>query len=79
MGGRIFLSDKEVACVLEVSVKSLYRMLRGFYIKGKVCGDRRLDIKSAAPTVVNGMRRWNINRLARVLGVTPEEIEARVS
>ena len=78
MGRRIFLTDKEVASVLEVSEKTLYRMLRGFYLKGKVCGERRLDIKSAAPTIINGTRRWNVVKLASVLGVTPEEIERRI-
>ena len=32
------------------------------------------DIKSAAPTIINGTRRWNVVKLASVLGVTPEEI-----
>lgn len=78
MGRRIFLTDKEVASVLEVSDKTLYRMLRGFYPKRKASGERRLDIKSVAPTIINGTRRWNVVKLASVLGVTPEEIERRI-
>ena len=79
MGRRIFLTDSEVARVLEVSCKTLYRMLRGFYKKGTVLGGKRLDINCAAPTIVNGTRRWRIASLARALGVTPDEIEERIS
>lgn len=79
MAKRIYLTDKEVASVLEISDKTLYRMLNGFFREAKVRGSRRLDIREAEPDVVNGSRRWRVHKLASLLGVTPEEIERRIS
>lgn len=79
MSSRIFLTDKEVACILEVSEKTLYRMLRGFFCEKTLLGARQVDIREAAPEMFNGSRRWRVARLASVLGVTPDEIEKRIS
>jgi len=77
---KLFLSDKEVASVLEVSVKTLYRMLRGFHQKSeRVRGGRKLDLRKMEPDVVNGVRRWRVSRVASVLDITPDEIEQRIS
>lgn len=79
MAKRIFLTDTEVAAVLEVSPKTLYRMLTRAPLRRKHEIGRRLDIGAARPVVVNGMRRWRLVSVASVLGVAPDEIEARLS
>lgn len=77
---RIFLTDTEVASILEVSQKTLYRMLKGFHPKrGGVFCSKRVNLVDIAPDSVNGVRRWRISRIASVLGLTPEEIERRIS
>lgn len=79
MAKRIYLTDKEVCTVLEVSDKTLSRMLNGFFCKTPVRGAKRIDIREAEPDAINGSRRWRLNKLASILGVTPEEIERRIS
>lgn len=74
MAKRIFLTDTEVAAVLEVSTKTLYRMLTRPPVSGA-----RLDIGAAVFVVVGGVRRWRLVSVASVLGVAPDEIEARLS
>ena len=78
MANRIFLTDKEVCTVLEVSDKTLSRMLNGFFCKAPR-GAKRVDIREAEPDAINGARRWRLHKLASILGVTPEEIERRIS
>ena len=75
---RIYLTDKEVAAVLEVSSRTLYRMLHGFYRK-EVKGRNRVDIRKMQPEVVNGVRRWRIAHVASVLGVSEDAIHDRIS
>lgn len=70
----IYLSDKEVALVLEVSVSTISRAIRG-----KSKNRAGLDLSLANPISVGSARRWKISDLARVLGITVEEIQQRLS
>lgn len=79
MANRIFITDKELAAVLEISVKSLYRMLHGFYRKSGVAGRRPVDVRRMSPDVVGGVRRWRVKRVAEVLGVDEATIQERIS
>ena len=79
MARRIYITDKELAAVLEVSMKTLYRMAHGFYRKTKVAGGRTVDVRTMLPDRVAGVRRWRISRVAEVLGVAEDEIMDRIS
>ena len=79
MAKRIFITDKELAVVLEVSEKTLYRMLHGFYRKGRVRGGEPVDLSAMEPRVVCGVRRWRTARVAKALGVDEATILERIS
>lgn len=82
MGGRVYLTDKEVSTVLEVSQQTLYRILGGFVRGGArraTLAEREIDLSSAKPERVGGYRRWNAERLAAVLGITKDELLARIA
>ena len=79
MARRLFITDKELAVVLEVSTKTLYRTLHGFFRKKGVTGGKRIDIRQMKPECVGGMRRWRISRVAQVLGVGEDVILDRIS
>lgn len=64
----MFLSDKEVAAILGVSVSTITRAMHG---NTKRCG---FDLRKAEPITVGTMRRWNISKLAATLEVSPEEL-----
>lgn len=77
---RIYLTDTEVAMVLEVSTKTLYRMLNGFHPKSRgVCGGRKIDISQFGPEVVSGVRRWRVKKVAEALEIGEDEVLKRVS
>ena len=71
---RVFLTDKEVAAVLEVSPKTLYRMLSGF-TPTHVRASGRIDLADAKPVEICGRRRWRPVVLANVLGISLEGLE----
>ena len=80
---RIFITDKEVAQVLEISCATLSRILGGF-TRGGTSGratfaSRDIDLTAAKPVKVGGYRRWNVDRLARILGVSREDLERRLA
>ena len=75
---RLFLTDTEMASVLEVSVKTLYRMLRGFHAKG-VIGEAEIDLSKMGAVKVCGVRRWPIGKIAEALGLSEEQIVERIS
>lgn len=75
---RLFLTDTEVASVLEVSVKTLYRMLKGFHSRGTI-GGKEVDLSQMRPFKVNGVRRWRLDAVARALGIGEERIMERIS
>ena len=63
-----FLSDKEVASALGVSVTTVWRGVNGrLRVKG-------LDLRDAAPIYVGSRRRWDASKLAARLGVTTGEL-----
>lgn len=63
-----FLSDKEVASVLGVSVTTVWRGVNGrLRVKG-------LDLRDAAPVYIGSRRRWDASKLAALLGVTTGEL-----
>ena len=79
---RIYLTDKEVASVLEVTPMTLYRMIRRFVRGGRgkeTIGSVKIDIHEAEPESFGGYRRWKVDKLAKVLGITREEIFRRIS
>lgn len=78
MAKRIFITDKELAAVLEVSEKTIYRMLNGFYRRSRAKGGKPVDVTAMRPDVVCGVRRWRIHRVAAVLGVDEAEIQERI-
>ena len=63
-----FLSDKEVASALGVSVTTVWRGVNG-RLRVKV-----LDLRDAAPIYVGSRRRWDASKLAALLGVTTGEL-----
>ena len=63
-----FLSDKEVASALGVSVTTVWRGVNG---RLRVNG---LDLRDAAPIYVGSRRRWDASKLAALLGVTTGEL-----
>ena len=82
MGGRIYLTDKEVSAVLELSQQTLYRILGGFVRGGArraTFAGREIDLSAANPERVGGYRRWNAERLAAVLGITKDELLERIA
>lgn len=83
MARRVFLTDKEVASVLELSCATLSRILGGFARGGAgsrvTFADREIRLADAKPVRVGGYRRWSIKELASVLGIGADEIEKRLS
>lgn len=69
---RIFLTDKEVALVCEMSVTTVSRIAHGRKRKGAA------DITSAMSNI-GGVRRWNVAKLALALGITVKELNERIS
>ena len=83
-GKRIFITDKEVAKVLELSPKTISRILGGFVRGGdsrrtKTRAAVKRSLKDAQPEAFGGYRRWNVRKLANVLGITEEELIERIS
>lgn len=81
-GKRIYMTDKEVASVLEITPMTLYRIMRRFVRGGRkreTIGAYNIDIHDAEPASFGGYRRWNVNKLAKVLGITKEELLDRIS
>jgi len=72
MSRRVFITDKELATVLEVSQRTLCRMLRRTHGK-------RLDTALLRPLLVGGARRWRVSEVAAAVGATADEIERQVS
>ena len=72
MSRRVFITDKELATVLEVSQRTLCRMLRRTHGK-------RLDTDLLRPLLVGGARRWRVSEVAAAVGATADEIQERVS
>lgn len=80
MGRRLYITDKEVAAVMEISEKTLSRILHGFHRDGKrETAGVRIDLAAANPRIVGGYRRWSVSSLASVLGMTEEQILARLA
>lgn len=79
---RLYLTDKEVACVFEIHTDTLRRILAG-YIRG---GERRATlavkhrrIVDAEPENIGGFRRWRVDKLAAALGISEQMIIDRIS
>ena len=68
MSNRIFLTDKEVASVVGVSQMTVTRICNGNFGKHQ-------KLLLAKPEKIGEGRRWNIYKLASVLGISVEEIE----
>lgn len=82
MGKRIYLTDKEVASAIEVSQSTLGRIVRGWIRGGrgrKTASSRTINLNDAKPETFGGFRRWKVSSLARVLGITEDELLRRVS
>lgn len=81
-GKRIYMTDKEVASVLEVTPMTLYRMLRRFIRGGDkktTIASKQIDINDAKPESFGGYRRWKVENLAKVLGISKQELLDRIS
>ena len=77
MPKRLFITDKELARLLEVSPKTLYRSLSRAPLRRDY--PRQLDLADLKPVIVCGTRRWRVSAVADALGVSPDEIEARLA
>ena len=77
MPKRLFITDKELATLLEVSPKTLYRALTRAPLRRDY--PRQIDLSNLKPVVVCGTRRWQVSAVAAVLAVTADEIEARLA
>lgn len=75
---RIFVTDKEVAAICEMSWSTLSRVLSGSFYK-KNDGKKRIDLAKAEPEFVGNSRRWRVSKLASVLGITEEELLSRIA
>ena len=73
---RIYITDKEVAGVLEISTSTLSRIMRGFVRGGehRKTNAEAIDLKDAKPVSFGGQRRWRTSELARILNMTEEEL-----
>lgn len=69
---RLFLTDKEVALICEMSAVTVCRIAHGHKRKDA------LDITSAMNNI-GGVRRWNAVKLASVLGLEVEDMMKRLS
>ena len=81
-GKRIFITDKEVASIVDCSVSSVSRFANGFVRGGecrKTAASATANLKDAKPISVNGMRRWKASSLSKVLGITEDELWRRIS
>lgn len=69
----IFISDKQVAKVAQVSVSYISALFR----KGDkfVFGEGEVDLRAANPIILAGRRRWNPVKVAEILGLTTEQIK----
>ena len=72
---RLFLTDQELACLLEVDERTLRRMLAGFTPRN-IRADKTINLMDAKPVCVSGRRRWRASAVAEVLGITEEQLEA---
>ena len=82
MSKRIFITDKEVAAVAECSVASISRFANGFVRGGyerKTAATETANLKDAKPISINGMRRWKASSIAKILGITEDELWKRIS
>lgn len=69
----MFITDKEVATAMGVSVSTVCRALKsGRTVNGGV------DLRAANPIKVCSTRRWNVTKLASILGITPEELMSSI-
>lgn len=79
---RIFITDKEVAALIDCSVASVSRFASGFVRGGEGRNTKAsisANLKDAKPISVNGMRRWKASAIARVLCITEDELWNRIS
>lgn len=82
MSKRIFITDKELAAVAECSVASISRFANGFVRGGyerKTSATAAANLKDAKPISINGMRRWKASSIAKILGITEDELWKRIS
>jgi hypothetical protein len=80
MAKRLFLTDKEVGAVVELSPTTISRIVSGAFAgrKYRVRG-RVVDLMDADPEQIGGARRWKVDRVASVLGISVEELIERIS
>lgn len=80
-GKRIYLTDKEVAELLEISTSTLSRIMSGFVRGGshRKTNAESIDLRDAKPVSFGGNRRWRTSELARILNMTEEELLDRLS
>lgn len=79
---RLFVTDKEVATILGMSPNNLSRIVCGMVrggLRRKTNAKEVVNIMDAKPVSFGGFRRWKTSELARVLGVTEEDIERSLS
>lgn len=81
MINRVFLTDCEVCQVLDISTSTLGRIINRFVRggSGKRTYGEEIDLSEARPLVIGGYRRWSVSALASCLGITREELLARLS
>ena len=68
----IFLSDKQVAFIANVSVSYISALFK----KGDkfTFGQGEIDLRRCNPITIAGGRRWNPAKVAEVLGISVEQI-----
>ena len=80
MAKRLFLTDKEVGAVVEMSPTTISRIVSGasagrkYRVRGRV-----VDLMDADPEQIGCARRWKVDRVASVLGISVEELIERIS
>ncbi len=73
---RVYMTDKEVCALLLITPQTLWRILTGYRRGGKFrhTFGAVVNIADAKPETLGGFRRWKIANVAKVLGITEEEI-----
>lgn len=79
---RLFITDKEVAELLSISVRTLSSIVGGFVRGGlttkKTHAKIDIDLLRAEPESFGGFRRWRVTKLANILGITEDELLKRL-
>jgi len=82
MSKRVYITDKELGQVIECGqsciTHSLHNWIRGGK-RRKTAAVRSVNLLDMEPLSVNGMRRWNVVKVAAVLGITEEELLGRIA